>query len=314
VNRHFRPSRASVVLSVAALAAGLLTPAAATGEEQARRGSPPPAFSPGPDGLEVHLAGAALAAAARRCAVWATNAGFSNDGYDAGGLTIVVAIALAESGCTLAACFDNTRHRSCRPGSVRRADSVDRGPWQINSKAWPQVSNGCAFSGPCAAAAAYSLVSAVGTFFAPWTEYSLDNYAPFLWPAQQAVNRLRSGTVTSALAGSCLGYPHDSPGALARLENCGWRAAEVWRMVGSTLHTAAGLCLSAMSYRFAAAVGLARCRRHSPLQQWHSTRLAQLYNPASRRCLSDPSGGDTSGLELAAAACSASRRETWFRA
>jgi hypothetical protein len=312
VIRHFRPSRTSVVLSAAALTFGLLAPAAATGEERVGLGSGPGVVSYGRDGLEVHLIGAALATAARRCAVWAADAGFSNDGYDSGGLTIAVAIALAESGCTLAACFDNTRHRPCSPSSVRRADSVDRGPWQINSKAWPQVSNRCAFSGPCAAAEAYSLVSAVGTFFAPWTEYSLDNYAPFLWPAQQAVSRLRS--VTSALAGSCLGYPHDRPGALALLENCGWRAAEIWRMVGTTLHSAAGLCLSATSYRFSAAVRLARCKRHSRLQEWRSTRFAQLYNPASHRCLADPSGGDTSGLELTAAACSASRRETWFRA
>jgi hypothetical protein len=305
VIRHFRPSLASIVLSAAALVLGVLTPAAATGDERSQ---------PGPDGLVVHLTGAALASAAGRCATWAADAGFSNDGYVAGGLTTAVAIALAESGCTPGACFDNTRRRPCSPGSVRRADSVDRGPWQINSKAWPSVSNRCAFSGPCAAAAAYGIVSAVGTFFAPWTTYSADAYARFLWPAQQAVNRLRAGTVTSALAGSCLGYPHDRPGAVALLENCGRRAAEIWRRVGTTLHTAAGLCLSATSYRFAAVVRLTRCRRRSGLQQWRSTRLAQLYNPASHRCLSDPSGGDTSGLVLTAAACSASRQESWFRA
>jgi hypothetical protein len=314
VIRHFRPSLASIVLSAAALVFGLLGPAAATGEKQAGLGSGPGAVSYGPDGIQVHLTGAALATAAGRCAVWASDAGFSNDGYDSGGLTIAVAVALAESGCTLAACFDNSRHRSCSPGSVRKADSVDRGPWQINSKAWPQVSNRCAFSGPCAAKEAYSLVSAVGTFFAPWTEYSLDNYAPFLWAAQQAVNRLHSGTVTSARAGSCLGYPHDRPGALAQLENCGWRAAEIWKTVGTALHTARGLCLSATSYRVSAVVRLARCKPRSRLQVWHSTRFSQLYNPASHRCLADPSGGDTSGLELTAAACSAIRPETWFRA
>jgi hypothetical protein len=313
VIRHFRPSRASVLLAAAALALGLLVPATATGE-QAQLPSQRGAVGFGPDGLVVHLAGAALASAAARCAVWAADAGFSNDGYLAGGLTIAVAIALAESGCAPGACFDNNRHRPCSPDSVRRADSVDRGPWQINSKAWRSVSNRCAFSGPCAAAAAYLTVSAVGTYFAPWTQYSVDGYALFLWPAQQAVNRLRSGAVTSALAGSCLGYPQDRPGAAALLENCGWRAAEIWRIVGATLHTAGGLCLSATSYRSAAVVRLARCRRRSRLQQWHATRLAQLYNPGSRRCLSDPSGGDTSGLALAAAACSASRQETWFRA
>jgi hypothetical protein len=312
VTRNFRPSLTSIVLSAAALVFGLLSPAAATGEQPAAAGSQPAAG--GADGLQVHLAGAALATAARRCAAWASDVGFSNDGYDSGGLTTAVAIALAESGCTSAACFDNTRHRACSPATVRRRDSVDRGPWQINSKAWPQVSNGCAFSGPCAAAAAYGIVSAVGTYFAPWVQYSVDGFAPYLWAAQQAVNRLSAGTVTSALAGSCLGYPHDRPGDRALLENCGWRAAEIWRMVGSTLHTAAGLCLSATSYRLSAVVRLARCSRRSRLQQWHSTRFSQLYNPASHRCLSDPSGGDTSGLVLTAASCSASRQETWFRA
>lgn len=308
VIRRSRPSAAAIALSACAFALCLVAPASATGEAS----SQPPAVGPA-TGLQVHLAGAALATAARRCAQWASNAGFSNDGYLAGGLVTAIAVALAESGCTPAACFDNTRGRRCSRFAMRRADSIDRGAWQLNSKAWRSISNRCAFSGPCAAKAAYAIISAVGTFFARWTQYSTDAYAHYLWPAQRAVSGLRHGTVTSALAGSCLGYPRDRRGVVAQLENCGSRAGQTWHLVGSALHTPRGLCLSATSWRRAAVVRLARCSRRSRMQQWRQTRLHQLYNRGARRCLSDPSGGDRPGLLLTTSRCRIARPQTWFR-
>lgn len=305
--RRSRPSAVSIALFAAAFALWLLAPAAATGDVR----NQPPA-SRAATGLQIHLGRAALASAARRCARWATNAGFSNDGYLAGGLVTAVAVALAESGCNPGACFDDTRHRSCSRFSERRRDSVDRGAWQLNSKSWRSISNRCAFSGQCAANAAYAKPSAVGTFFARWTQYSTDAFAHYLWAAERAVSRLRQGTVASALAGSCLGYPRDRPGVVARLVNCGSRAGQLWRLVGSALHTMRGLCLTATARHRSAIVRLARCRR-SRMQAWRTTRLAQLYNPGARRCLDDRSGGDKPGLILTASACSTTRQETWFR-
>jgi Ricin-type beta-trefoil lectin domain/Lysozyme like domain len=307
VIRRLRPSAATIALLAGASVLCLIGPAPTA---IAQRSQAPAAGHA--DGLQIHLTGAALAAAASRCAQWATDAGFSNDGYLAGGLTTAVAVALAESGCSAAACFDDTRNQACTRGTERAADSVDRGAWQENSKAWREITNACAFSGPCAAAAAYSLVSAVGTFFAPWTEYRTDVYARYLWPAQQAISDLRRGTVTSALAGSCLGYPSDSAGVAARLENCGSGAGQTWLLAGSELRTPAGLCLAATSRARAAVVRLARCTG-GRLQQWQATGRHALYNPGARRCLSDPSGGDVPGLLLTAAACAGSRVQTWFR-
>src|ERR1700733_8315388 len=100
-----RPSAATLVLSASACALCLFAPAAATGEVSAGQppASQPPATQPPASqpatGLTVHIARAALATAAGRCARWAANAGFSNDGYLAGGLVTAVAGALAGSGC-----------------------------------------------------------------------------------------------------------------------------------------------------------------------------------------------------------------------
>jgi hypothetical protein len=322
MNGRILPSAgACILLAAGAVAMYLTAPASATG-------APPPASNPpfdtagripagpvgrGPaDGLDINLTGASLTSAARRCARWATSAGFANDGYMAGSLTTAVAVALAESGCSQGACFDDTRLRPCTESSERRRDSVDRGAWQLNSKSFGYVRNSCAFSGQCAADAAYADVSAVGTFFARWTSYSVDEYARYLWPAQQAVTALRSGTVASAVIGSCLGYHADRRGARARLANCGAPGGETWHLVGSTLRTHAGLCLAAASRRKGAPVVLSRCS-HSHLQQWQARRGDLLYNRGAGKCLSDPSGGDRPGLALSVEGCGVSQREGWFR-
>jgi hypothetical protein len=312
VIRRFLPSAVTIVLSatvVICLTAPGPAAAAQTGSRPASSAAPGAATG---DGLQIHLSAASLAAAAGRCARWATDAGFSNDGYTSGGLTTAIAIALAESGCRASACYDDSRRRACSERGERRSDSVDRGAWQINSKSFRSVSNRCAFSGQCAADAAYTKVSAVGTYFGRWTTYSIDAFPVYLWAAQRAVNALRKGTVTSALAGSCLGYPSDRRGGVVRLENCGTASREIWRMAGATLRTAAGLCLAATSRRRSAVLRLARCGRTS-LEAWLVRHGAELYNPGSHRCLSDPTGGDRPGLVLTAGTCTISRQEAWFR-
>jgi hypothetical protein len=269
-----------------------------------------PAASAG--GLQVSMSGAALAAAAARCAAWATDAGFANNGYMAGSLTTAVTVALAESGCDPAACYDNTTARSCREQSQKPGDSVDRGAWQLNSRVTSAVPNSCAYSGPCAARAAYYPVSQDGTYFARWLTYGTDDYAHYLWPAQRAVNALRGGTVASAMTGSCAGYPDDAAGGLARLENCGSSRGEIWRLAGLTLRTSAGLCLSATSRDASAPVEVARCDRGA-LQQWRQTAGAQLYNPGSRRCLTDPGSAVKPGAVLVTARCTAHQNDAWFK-
>jgi Ricin-type beta-trefoil lectin domain/Lysozyme like domain len=269
---------------------------------------------PFPDGGAAKLSGAALASAANRCAAWAARAGFANDGYLAGSLTTAVAVALAESGCDPAACNDNTPPRvgPC-PKSIPPGDSVDRGAWQLNNLVKRAASNACAFSGPCSARAAYNVESDDGTFFAAWVTY-LENVATrFIPAAQVAVNALRAGTVTNGLVGSCLGYPGNKAGAAAILENCGSAAADQqWTVKGSTLRTSSGLCLAASSRRKAGPAVLRRCSA-SALQKWLAHAGAALYNPAARRCLTDPGAAIKPGAVIGAFACSGQRDQSWFR-
>jgi hypothetical protein len=300
-----------VVAVVAAVVAGLTASASATG-------SPHPSAVREPAGLHIHLTGAALTTAADRCATWAANAGFANNGYMGGGLTIAVAVALAESGCNPAACYDNTKKAACTEQSETPGDKIDRGAWQIdNQLAAPltQVSDACAYSGPCSAAASYTELSQDGTYFALWATYSSDYYATYLWAAQQAVNGLHSGAVPTAVTGSCLGFASDGKGAPARLANCSEKGSQVWRLVGATLRSAAGLCLAATSSRHAAIVKLQPCRR-STLQNWEPKADAELYNAGAHRCLVDPkwgqAGGDLPGIELMTAPCAVSQGDGWF--
>jgi hypothetical protein len=305
--RRFLPSAlATTALGIVA-ALCLTAPASAAGHPGARR----PAA-----GLQVHLTGTALAAAAARCAGWATDAGFANDGYMAGALTTAVAVALQESGCNPAACFDNTIGKACTEKTEIPGDSIDRGAWQLNNKAPGAVPDSCAYLGPCAAKDAYITVSSFGTYFARWVTYSDDAYAVQLWPAaQEAVNALRQGTVSSAVIGTCLGFAADRRGARAETGNCGTASSQIWRLAGSTLRTRAGLCLAATSATRTADVALARCSGGS-LQSWQIRPDAELYNAGARRCLNDPlpafSGGDKPGVVLKTARCVNSQGEGWF--
>jgi Ricin-type beta-trefoil lectin domain/Lysozyme like domain len=269
------------------------------------------------DSAVAQMSPAAQVAAAESCAAWATDAGFENNGYMGGGLATIVAIGLYESGCNAAACNDDTHiHVKCSEHDQPPGDAVDRGAFQLNSVSWRSISNKCAYSGSCAARAAYLDVSADDTYFATWSSYLDGKFAFVMWPAQQAVSALRQGSVTSALTGSCLGYPRDRTGARIELANCDTGTPQIWRLSGSTLRTLGGLCLTAASRTRTADVTLARCSRSS-LEQWlPQTTGAELYNPGSRRCLADPvtGAGDSSpGIVLVTAACSPRQGEGWFK-
>jgi hypothetical protein len=309
----------AIVLGTAwagAASAGHPAAAASVGHPAAASRAGPAGRPPGapaslvPRATGVALSAAALAAAAGRCAAWASQAGFADNGYLAGSLTTAVAVALAESGCDPSACYDDTTGATCTR-HVRRGDSVDRGAWQINSGN-RGISGKCAYTGTCAALAAYSQLSRDGSDFAPWSTYLADNYAGFLPAAQTAVNALQAGTVTSGIAGSCLGYRSDAVQAPAIAEDCGSRAADQqWTVRGSTLQTSAGLCLAASSRRRAGPVALRDCNG-SLLQEWVAHADAALYNPAARRCLNDPGGAGQPGAVIGDLACNGLPDQAWF--
>jgi Ricin-type beta-trefoil lectin domain/Lysozyme like domain len=265
-----------------------------------------------PRATGIALSGAALAAAAGRCATWASEAGFAANGYLAGSLTTAVAVALAESGCNPAACFDETTGAACA-AQVPLSHSVDRGAWQINGRNPGRAAVRCAFSGPCSARAAYNSFSLDGTYFSRWSTYLFDIYARFLPAAQVAVNALAAGTVPSGLTGWCLGYPSDAAGARAMAEKCGRGASdEQWTVTGSTLQTSGGLCLAAASRRKSGPVALRACDG-SALQRWLPHADAELYNPAARRCLTNPEAAARPGAVISDLACNGMPDQAWFK-
>lgn len=294
--------------AVAAHPADAVHPAGAAGGLAARR-----AATSRPAAGHVRMSPASLAEAAASCASWASNAGFANNGYLGGSLTTAVAVALAESGCDQAACWDGTTGRSCTQSTEDAGDLVDRGAWQLGNKGSSAVSDSCAYRGQCSADVAYTAFSLYGTYFDWWPRYRSDNYASYLWPAQQAVNALRQGTVTSALIGSCLAYQSDQRGALVKLENCGTGAAnQMWTVRGSTLRTESGLCLSATAMHVSAPLEVRTCDL-STLQGWELRSGDTLRNAGSGLCLSIPGSSTVPGLVLDDAPCELAQNQAWFR-
>jgi Lysozyme like domain/Ricin-type beta-trefoil lectin domain len=315
--------RSLLVTAVAVVGVGALAAAGSSGDSAA--GPPGAAGSPArsgglptttgviPAALRIQLSPAQVSAAAGRCAAWADRAGFADNGYVGGSLTTAIAVAIGESGCNPAACYDDTTGQECTPASTSGShDSIDRGVWQINSRAWPQVSNSCAFRGLCNAKVAYGSVSADGSFFGPWTVYLTDHYAQFVWAAQQAVNALRGGTITSGLLGSCAAYAAGAPGAQVRLANCGsGSASQQWTTSASTLRTTGGLCLTAAPAA-GAPVTVLRCTG-SRVQDWERGPGSGLRNAGTGLCLADAGSSRTPGHLLTGQPCARRQGQAWFR-
>ncbi len=281
----------SIIVAVALFVAIFLISAlGAPSRSVARPRLSPPVVQPSPaqagaipDALPVRLSGSRLATAAERCATWAAKAGFPNTGLAHGRLTAAVAVALAETGCDPAACYDSTTHRPCtppasqpatqpathpttqpatqptiqptiqpttrpttRPSSQPSRDAVFRGAWQVGGQARTGVSDTCAYQGPCNARAAYRVVAGYGTDLRPWTAYLTGRYQHYLAAAAHAVSILRQGALPSAVTGLCAEYVADLPGAWAWLARCGQGSPDgAWTLAGQQLRTSSGLCLTA---------------------------------------------------------------------
>ena len=234
-----------------------------------------------PNALPVRLSTSQLATAARRCAAWAAKAGFPNTSLGHGRLTTAVAVALAETGCDPAACYNNSTRRACtepatatqpatqpasqpttrptsrpttqptarastRGGSQHGGDSFFRGAWQVGGQSRTGVSDTCAYQGRCNGQAAYRVVAGYGTDLRPWTAYLTGHYQRYLAAAAHAVSVLRQGALPSAVTGLCAEYVTDRPGAWTWLARCGLGSPnEEWTLSGQQLRTSSGLCLTA---------------------------------------------------------------------
>ena len=111
-----------------------------------------------------------------------------NAGFSGAALVTAVAVSLAENA-----------GRSLRAVNTNIDGSRDRGPWQINDRAHPDVSDGCAFSLDCSAGAAFQ-ISSQGRTFQPWTVWNTGAYKKYLADAQGA-----TGGATAAPAGDVTG-------------------------------------------------------------------------------------------------------------
>lgn len=138
------------------------------------------------------------ASAAYTCAATAWKAGFrfyplinTNDG-SVRPIVVAIAVGLAESGCNPSASYTNSN--GC----------VDRGLWQIDNCAWPQVSNTCAYQVQCNADAAWGLISSKGTNWGPWSTYNSGAWTSYLSTARSIVDNGFTVTLQSHGAGTCL--------------------------------------------------------------------------------------------------------------
>jgi lysozyme-like protein/ricin-type beta-trefoil lectin protein len=315
----------TAVLSIAVLSSTVLPPGLAGAQPDrpatAAEVSPGPNPPPAPpntigDGYRLHanveLSPDSLRRAARRCASWASKAGFTNNGKH-GRLVTATAIALAESGCYTKACYNNTRGRQCTPGHTRHSrDSIDRGAWQINSHYWKRVTNRCAYHGLCSAKRAYVMVSEGGTYFRPWRTYTTGVYKRYIPAARAAVRHLKSGTLTSYFKRVCAAFPRDHRRAKVRVGRCGGAARDQqWFRYHAKLITHRHLCLGAR-YRHSGAVTLQKCNGRWR-QQWWGRRGFSLYNRGAHRCLTDPGASRRRGHPLSVGKCIHRHRKRWFR-
>lgn len=88
-----------------------------------------------------------------------------------------IAIVCAESGRDPAA-----KH-------VNKDGSIDRGLWQINDRAHPEVTDAQAFDPVRATAAAFT-ISKAGSDYTPWSTWANGSYAPHLEAARVALDAL----------------------------------------------------------------------------------------------------------------------------
>lgn len=110
---------------------------------------------------------------ARQIAAHARAAGFTGQA-----LTTAVAVSLAESGGRPRARCYNTGH-GCSAKPRPTTKSTDRGLWQINDRAWPDIPTACADDPACAARAAWR-ISRGGKTWRPWSAYKSGRYARYL--------------------------------------------------------------------------------------------------------------------------------------
>jgi hypothetical protein len=260
-----------------------------------------------------------VATAAATCALYATKAGWANNGYYAGDLVTAAAVCGGESGGDprLYVCDKNgsvVGHGEFVPGQPincpQGTTSYDRGLWQLNSVAASSTADTCAFNPVCNAGAAY-LASDRGTNFSPWSSYDSDGYRTWIDPAQAAVTGQHSGTVTSAELGECL-QAKSSVGAKVVVANCGpGGKVQQWVVSGGKLRS--GSVCATISTTSATSPGIVlRSCAPQKIQRWSVAGRDELKNASDGMCLTDPNGSLTGGTQVRLKKCANAKDQTWW--
>jgi hypothetical protein len=225
-------------------------------------------------GPGIRMAPQAMATASstvKACARAAATAGFSFTRTAAGypQIVVAVAIAMAESSCNPGATFINGN--GC----------ADRGLWQIDNCAWPNVSNNCAYTSQCNADAAYG-ISSHGGNWGPWSTFNSGVWRNYISVARSAVSGAVSGLVLqleNQQDRTCL----DADAAQARSGGLifQWKCNssdrfQQWQVIGASSKTpilknvGAGTCLDAISTGVgnAALIRQWKCNSSDRYQQW----------------------------------------------
>lgn len=218
-------------------------------------------------------------------------------------IVVAVSIAMAESSCDPKAVFHDPD------------GSEDRGLWQINNRAWPSVSDKCAFDAQCNADAAWK-ISAKGTTWTPWSTFNNGAWERFVSTAKAAVTGGFTVELRDQKAGTCLAAEVDQAhnGGTVFQQACkSGEGREQWTVVDTLgqlpilRNDATHLCLDVdpSQLRNGGKVYQWACDRSAQGEQWWfrgSGRFnadgraeAGLKNEKSARCLSvdgkDPKPG-----------------------
>jgi hypothetical protein len=301
------------LLAVAAASLVLVGGAAATGASDTP--APPPVArihlaSLAPHGAAGPMTFQQISTAARTCAGYAAAAGWANNGNYGGNLVTATAVCVAESGGNANIYYcDGNGTVGTYPPVTCPGGSYDRGLWQVNSKAWPQVPDSCAFQPTCNANAAYA-ISAQGATFSPWAVYDGTGYTRYVGAAQTAVTGLDSGALVSAAFGACATRSSQAAGAAVVVGACGRSlATQQWKIGGGTLRSGT-FCLTAAA-NSQPMVTASACTGDAS-QTWTAQGTGELKNAQTGQCLRDRNANHTAGTPLTLASCSHTRGKTWW--
>jgi hypothetical protein len=156
-------------------------------------------------------------------------------------IVVALSVAMAESSCNPSATNINTN------------GSEDRGLWQINNAAWPNVSNTCAFQAQCNADAAWN-ISDHGTDWGPWATFNSGAWESYVSTAKSAIGGGVTFQIADKSAGTCLDADSANVGNGGKIFQWGCNASDNyqrWTVVASVgdlfilKNVGAGTCLDA---------------------------------------------------------------------